>query len=85
MLRQELLAALYELGAEIVLTATDARRVEYSLTFAGQSEPLALTLPPGHYVFCRVPEPPGDAPGLAGVSAPKESGRKPDRGAKTAF
>ena len=70
MLDPKLLEALYGLGAEIVLTATDARKVEYSLTFAGQREPLALTLPPGHYVFLRVPHAPGDAPGLAGVSSP---------------
>jgi hypothetical protein len=70
MIDPKLLTALYNLGAEIVLTATDARKVEYSLTFAGQREPLALTLPPGHYLFIRVPDAPGDVPGLAGVSNP---------------
>jgi hypothetical protein len=71
MINPQLLTALYSLGAEIVLTATDARKVEYSLTFAGQREPLALTLPPGHYVFIRVSDAPGDVPGLAGVSSPE--------------
>ena len=81
MLDQKLLTALYSLGAEIVLTATDAQRVEYRLTFAGQAAPLALALPPGHYVFIRVLDAPGDAPGLAGVSNPaRERGeRRPTR------
>jgi hypothetical protein len=76
----ELLAALYELGAEIVLTATDARKLQYTMTFAGQRESLALTLPPGHYIFCRVPEPPGKAPGLASIANPSEKrqGNEPE-------
>jgi len=70
MLDPNLLATLYNMGAEIVLTATEAKQVQYNLTFEGQSKPLTLTLPPGHYIFCRVTDAPSDQPGLVGVSNP---------------
>ena len=71
MISQNLLETLYQCGAEVVLVATDARQVAYSLKFDGQSEPLALTLPPGHYLFVKVADAPGAAAGLSGISKPE--------------
>jgi hypothetical protein len=51
---------------------TEARKVTYALTFDGQAEPLALTIPPGHYLIVKLAEAPADKPGLSGVSKPSE-------------
>jgi hypothetical protein len=67
------LEALYEQGAEIVLTLTDAVKINYTITVAGEVKPLELTLPPGNWVFAKVKEPLAKKPGLQPVVNPRKA------------
>ncbi len=68
-----LVAGLYGLGAEVVLTLTDAQKLTYTVQFKGETQTLELVLPAGHYVLCRITEPLFDTPGLRPVVNPRKA------------
>ena len=70
MIPKDLLETLYSMGAEAVLTITEAEKAKLVAHFPQQTKPLTLTLLPGNYLIMRVSEAPGAAPGLQTVTNP---------------
>lgn len=65
----QLLEALYKLGAEVVLGVTGATDVRATLSFGDQVLPIRLA--EGNWLLVKTVQPPGERPGIAAIRAPK--------------
>lgn len=71
--QSSLVEHLYNLDAEVVLAITGADKIAYTLEFPGWHREVKLSLPPGHYILCRIPKPLFSTPGLRPVVNPRKT------------
>lgn len=65
----QLLEALYRVGAEVVLGVTGATDVRMTLSFFDKDLPIRLA--EGHWLLVKTIQAPGERPGITAIQAPK--------------